>query len=167
MLLGEEMMDIKDLKREGMNIKHIAERTGRDRKTVRKYLARKGPPEYAARRPRPSKLDPFKSYVRMRIDQGMTNGVKMLKEIRGRGYAGGMSILKDFMPLLRPGCEMAVIRSGSRRCVKLKCQRKRGNSNSISPSGARCSWTPFSHRPSWIACSITPRPSTSKARVTV
>lgn len=110
MLLGEEMMDIKDMRRQGLTIKEIAERTGRDRKTVRKYLKRSGPPRYTARPPAGSKLNPFKSYVRARMSEGMTNGVKMFKEIKERGYPGGMTVLKDFMRPLRPAREAATMR---------------------------------------------------------
>jgi len=41
MVDGEEMMDIKDLKRQGLSITQIAQVTGRDPKTVRKYLEQK------------------------------------------------------------------------------------------------------------------------------
>lgn len=110
MVQGEEMMDIKDLQRQGLNIKQIALVTGRDPKTVRKYLAQKEPPKYTERPPVASKLDPFKPYIRMRMDQGMTNGVKMLTEIRKKGYGGGISILKDFMRPFRIDKETAIKR---------------------------------------------------------
>lgn len=110
MILGEEMMDIKDLARQGLNISQIAETVGRDRKTVRKYLAGKEPPIYKSRVKKPSKLDPFKPYIHMRIDQGMTNAVKMLLEIKKQGYTGKGTILTDFMRPLRIGRETAVMR---------------------------------------------------------
>jgi transposase len=110
MIDGEEMMDFKDLKRRGLTITRIAEISGRDRKTVRKYLERAKPPAYASRPGKPSKLDPFKPYVRTRMDQGMTNGVKMLAEIRKRGYEGSVTILKDFMRPYRPVKETAIKR---------------------------------------------------------
>ncbi|MCL6472987.1 MAG: IS21 family transposase [Firmicutes bacterium] len=110
MVQGEEMMDIKDLQRQGLNITQIALVTGRDTKTVRKYLAQKEPPKYTARPPVASKLDPFKPYIRMRMEAGMTNGVKMLTEIQKKGYTGGISILKDFMRPLRIDKETAIKR---------------------------------------------------------
>jgi transposase len=44
---------------QGLSIREIARRTGRDRNTVRTALRSEGPPRYR-RRPKPSKLDPFK-----------------------------------------------------------------------------------------------------------
>ena len=111
MVHGEEMMDVKDLKRQGLNITQIAEIVGRDPKTVRKYLEQTKPPIYAPRPPVVSKLDQFKPYIRTRmIDEEMTNAVKMLKEVRKKGYDGGISILKDYMRPLRPTIETATRR---------------------------------------------------------
>lgn len=76
MICGEEMMDFKDLRRQGLTITRIAEITGRDRKTIRKHLERAEPPAYAPRPGKPSKLELFKPYVRMRMERGMTNGVR-------------------------------------------------------------------------------------------
>jgi len=47
---------------EGLSIREIARRTGRDRNTVRSALRSEGPPRYR-RGPRPSKLDPFKEQI--------------------------------------------------------------------------------------------------------
>ncbi len=46
----------------GLSIKEIVRRTGRDRNTVRRALRSEAPPRYA-RRPRPSKLDPFREEI--------------------------------------------------------------------------------------------------------
>jgi transposase len=46
----------------GLSIKEIARRTGRDRNTIRRALRSQGPPHYR-RRPRPSKLDPFREEI--------------------------------------------------------------------------------------------------------
>ena len=66
--LGELMM-ILDLHRQGLSITAIARRTGRDPKTVRKYIARGlEPPAYGPRQVgRPSKLAPYLDYLRERI----------------------------------------------------------------------------------------------------
>ena len=54
--LGELVM-ILELHREGVSISDIARRTGLDRKTVRKYIARGlEPPVYTPRPPRPLML---------------------------------------------------------------------------------------------------------------
>jgi len=103
MVCGEETMDIKDMKRQGLTITRIAEITGRDLKTVRKYLKRKEPPKYASRPPVESKLDEFKSYIEKRmVKDSMTNAVKMLKEIKRQGYTGGITVLRVYMHPFRP-----------------------------------------------------------------
>jgi transposase len=108
---GEEMMDIKDLKRQGLNITQIAEIVGRDPKTIRKYLEQTKPPIYTPRPPVVSKLDQFKPYIRTRmVDDRMTNAVKMLAELQKKGYTGGSSILKDYMRPFRPTIETATAR---------------------------------------------------------
>jgi transposase len=57
MLKMEECLLIRDLYSQGLNISEISERTGYDRKTVRKYLQLKTLPEPQKRPPRPSKIN--------------------------------------------------------------------------------------------------------------
>ena len=66
--LGEMLM-ILDLHRQGLSISAIARRTGRDPKTIRKYIARGlEPPAYGPRQVgRPGKLAPYLDYLRERI----------------------------------------------------------------------------------------------------
>ena len=53
MLKGRDVLMIHDLHRQGLSIQEIARRTGRDRKTVRKYLkAGMEPPASGPRDPR-------------------------------------------------------------------------------------------------------------------
>jgi len=99
------VQEIEELKRQGLSIKAISNLTGCDRKTVRKYLA--GPeavPVYGPRPPRPSKLDAFKTYIEERMKAGVWNARVLLRELRQRGYAGGYTILTDW---LRPRRESA------------------------------------------------------------
>ena len=66
--LGELMM-ILELHRQGLSVSAIARRTGRDPKTVRKYIERGlEPPVYGPRQVgRPSKLAPYLDYLRERV----------------------------------------------------------------------------------------------------
>jgi len=59
MLTEEDDVEIHALARRGWSVSAIARHTGRDRKTVSKYLA--GP--VAAREPAPSCLEPFREYL--------------------------------------------------------------------------------------------------------
>jgi transposase len=95
---------IHDLKQQGLTISAISQRTGMDRKTVRKYLQR-GPsvPIYGPRAPRPCKLDPYAAYLDERIDRyPELSGSRLLREIRGLGYAGGYSLVTDYLRDVRP-----------------------------------------------------------------
>ena len=59
MLTEEDDVEIHALARRGWSVSAIARHTGRDRKTVRKYLAEPRP----AREPAPSCLEAFREYV--------------------------------------------------------------------------------------------------------
>jgi transposase len=83
----------------------IARRLSVHRWTVRRALSSQdGPPADAKRRPLPPpKLDPFKAYLAERLkDYPELSGHKLLQEIRGRGYPGGHSILREYLQTLRP-----------------------------------------------------------------
>jgi transposase len=64
-----ELVVILDLHRQGLSISAIARQTGRDPKTIRKYIARGlEPPAYGPRQAgRPSKLAPYLDYLRERV----------------------------------------------------------------------------------------------------
>lgn len=93
---------IHEMKKKGMSIRQIAQELGRDRKTIRKWLNEGVPDGYHRKKKGPGKLDPFKEYIRERMNEGCMNAVVLLEEIREMGYQGGPTILRDFMHPLRP-----------------------------------------------------------------
>jgi transposase len=100
----EGILDIHDLHRQGLSIQAIARQSRLDRKTVRKYLKRGvEPPAYGPRAPRDSILDPYRDYLRERVEAypGLS-GVRLLREIRALGYAGGYTIVTDHLRAVRP-----------------------------------------------------------------
>lgn len=103
MLTGEETLEIRILHRQGMSIRSISRDLQISRETVRKYLrAPDLQPGYGPRAARASKLDPFKDYLRMRIDEAAPRRLPAtvcLREIRALGYEGGISILKNWLTL--------------------------------------------------------------------
>ncbi|HHV79531.1 MAG TPA: IS21 family transposase [Firmicutes bacterium] len=105
MLRGEEMLDIRKAYRERVSISELARRTGHDRKTIRKVVTdeafRRVPGEAQGAR-RGSKLDAHKDYLLERMEAGVFNAARLLREIRERGYQGGITILRDFMRPYRP-----------------------------------------------------------------
>ena len=65
MLRGRDMQEFMEMKREGLSTQAISQLTGYDRKTVRKYLRTpETAPGYGPRSPSPSKLGPFKEYLK-------------------------------------------------------------------------------------------------------
>jgi transposase len=86
----------------GLSIKEIARRTGRDRNTVRRALRSEEPPRYE-RRPRPSKLDPFREEIhRLLGEDGELPGQVIRERITELGYRGGKTILDDYLREVRP-----------------------------------------------------------------
>lgn len=102
MITRGEFFVIKEMYERGMSISDIARELGIDRKTVRKYIHSPNPPSKIKRKPRKSKLDPFKPYLQKRmLEDGVFNSEKLFFEIRQQGYTGGKTILKDYMQPFR------------------------------------------------------------------
>jgi transposase len=80
---------------EGVPIARIAREYGVSRQSVFNVL--KGATGPAAEPVRVSKLDPFKPYVRERLDRFDLPATVLLRELRKRGFEGGITILKDFV----------------------------------------------------------------------
>lgn len=86
----------------GLSISDIAERLKVNRRTVRRALERE---TFAPRKdkPRKSLLDPFKPYLKERVEEfPKLSGKRLLEEVRGQGYEGGITILKDYVQTIRP-----------------------------------------------------------------
>ena len=97
MLVAEEAVEIRVLRRQGKSIREIARMLEVSRNTVRRYLRVEGLPRYE-REARPSKLEPYKHYLGERVKAAAPDWIPatvLLRELRGLGYSGGYSILKD------------------------------------------------------------------------
>lgn len=101
MLTQENLVEIHVLNAQGHSIRAIAEQLGVSRNTVRKYLRdQAAEPIYPQRAPRPTKLDPFKSYLNERIAAAKPHWIPasvLLREIQAKGYTGGVSRLKEYL----------------------------------------------------------------------
>ncbi|QBQ54426.1 IS21 family transposase [Nitrosococcus wardiae] len=103
MLKLEGWMEIRILHRQGLGIRAIARRLGVSRNTVRKALRGEEPPRYR-RRVRASKLDPYKDYLRARVEAAKPAWLPatvLYREITERGYRGEISILRDWLRTLK------------------------------------------------------------------
>jgi len=103
---GKDVEEIQELKREGLSIRAISRLTGYSRKTIARYLLQPaGRPVYGPRPAAVSKLEPFKPYVKERLQAGVWNAQVLLHELRERSYSGSYTILTDW---LRPQRKEAV-----------------------------------------------------------
>ena len=101
----EVVVEIRVLAKQGKKIKEIARDLGVSRNTVRKYLRTDLEPRHGPRAPRPTKLEPYKSYLLKRIDAAKPDWIPatvLLWEIRERGYPGGITQLKVFLAEHKP-----------------------------------------------------------------
>jgi transposase len=83
---GEHFM-IKEMQQKGMSVTRIAEELGRDRKTIRKWLQEEEVRSYQRSIIKKSLLEPFKSYVKERMEEGCVNAVVLFDEIKTRTKA--------------------------------------------------------------------------------
>jgi transposase len=105
MIKKEGCMVIRILQRQGMGVREIARQLGVSRNTVRKYLRSEQDPAYSERPPRPSKLDPYRDYIRERLEAAKPHWIPatvLYREIREQGYAGVDRLLRLFMAALKP-----------------------------------------------------------------
>jgi transposase len=86
----------------GASIKALARRTGLSRNTVRAALRSTEPPSYR-RAPAGSKLDLFKDEIhRLLSDDPELTGQRIRELIEPLGYAGGKTIVDDYLREVRP-----------------------------------------------------------------
>jgi transposase len=92
----EEWVMIKHMHKQGVPKARIARELGLDPRTVDRAINSDEHPE----RKEPSKssiLDPYKDYIRQRLDRYDLTGTRILREIQERGYPGSYTIVKDFV----------------------------------------------------------------------
>ena len=101
--LGELVM-ILELHRQGLSPTAIARQLGIDRKTVRKYIAHGlEPPTYRSQPRRPRATDDFVPYLRERLAAfPCLTAVRLLRELRERGFVGGYTAVKRAVQEIRP-----------------------------------------------------------------
>jgi transposase len=93
--------EVKRLDREGKSKQAIAKELGMSRMTVYRLLALPEPPRYQ-RPPKGSLLDPFKDDIAALLDEDeKAAATVILERLRERGYAGGITILKDHLAKVR------------------------------------------------------------------
>mgnify|MGYP001102309575 CR=1 FL=1 len=96
MITLEGWVMIKHMHKEGVPITRIARELGLDRKTVAKAINGDERPEYE-RQPKGSILDPYKDYIKQRLDRYDLTATRILREVKEQGYPGSYTILRDYI----------------------------------------------------------------------
>lgn len=112
MLRLEEIVEVKVLKRQGQGIRQICRTLGLARNTVRKVLRAPEVPMEKVRRPRASKLDPYRDYLVERLRQASPLSIPaavLYREILALGYTGKESIVRSFVSDLKPTLPVAPV----------------------------------------------------------
>ena len=91
-------------------MREIAKLTGHSRNTIRRVIREKVPRAFCTPS-RPSKLDPFKDYLRERfLDHGLS-AVRLFAEVRAMGFTGSEIIVRRFVHTLRESsCKKLTVR---------------------------------------------------------
>lgn len=92
------------------SIRETARKLGHGINTVRRALRnRDDKTRLVGSRPkRPSKLEPFVSFIQRLVVEEQLSVVLVLEELRALGYEGGYSILKDHVRRIRPSAKLRV-----------------------------------------------------------
>jgi transposase len=88
-------------KQQGLTVPQIGREMGLNVKTVVRWL---GVDNFQPRKRKPQagKLASFKDMIRRLVEQHPFSGRQILQRLREQGYAGGYTILKDYLQLVRP-----------------------------------------------------------------
>lgn len=99
MLKLEASMEINILRKQGKGIREISKLMGVSRNTVRRHLRHDNPTQHARTQVQSaSKLDPFKHYIRERLESALPDRIPntvILREIVDQGYKGQYSLLSN------------------------------------------------------------------------
>jgi transposase len=139
MLTEEDDVEIHALHARGWSQSAISRHTGRDRKTIRRYLAAQGPGQ--GREAAPSCLEPFRGFIAARfVEDPHLPAVTLLDELAAAGFD------RSYPTLVRELRRLAL------RPVCLVCQQRRGNAPTTEidhPPGEEIQWD-------WLELSDTP-----------
>ena len=100
MITLEEWVMIKHMYNQGVPKVRIAKELGLDPKTVDKAINEDKSPQQK-RRSRDSILDPYKDYIKQRLDKYDLTATRIQREIKERGYPGSYTILRNFIRELK------------------------------------------------------------------
>lgn len=100
MLKVDQVMDILELRTQGLSLRAISERTGHSRNTVKKVLLEKHVSQ-VPKRERGSRLDPYKEHLKQRFEEHGLSAIRLLGEIRALGYDGSVDAVRRYLKQFR------------------------------------------------------------------
>lgn len=101
MITRGEHVEIRSLAENGVSWSEISRMLGVDRKTVKKYAyLDRYHPFFRTVKPN-GRLDPYKDYIKSRLEKYPLSAVRIYEEITSQGYGGKMTILRGFIKTLR------------------------------------------------------------------
>jgi transposase len=110
MLQTMEVVMIQQLAEQGRKIAQIAHQVGVDRKTVRRVLAAEATAKPSGRA-KPSVLDPYKKFLRRRLEEADFTAQRLFQDIQQQGYPGSYVLVRRFVaPLRAVQAQQAVVR---------------------------------------------------------
>jgi transposase len=111
MIPWERRVILKHYLDQGVPITALATQFGIGRRTIHRWIStgqldrdlEAEEVRYKARPPKPCKLDPFKPLIHARLDAyPALTAVRLFEEIRGAGYTGGITRLREYLAPIRP-----------------------------------------------------------------
>jgi len=105
----------------GMSKRQIARTAGLSRQTVVRWLSADRFPERRERPPATSILAPHHAYLERRFAEGCHNAATLCQEIRTQGYAGGQTLVRDYVRRLRQNLPARSQARGFQRPSVRKC----------------------------------------------
>ena len=100
MIDWEQWMDIKELYRQGLSQRQIAQQTGRSRNTIAKILGQNIPQNFKTIE-RQSALDPFKPYLKARWELYQLSGIRLHEDIKAQGFTGSLNVVQRYIKTLK------------------------------------------------------------------
>jgi transposase len=86
--------EVRRLYGEGYSIRAIAQKLGKSRHTIKKYVQADAFPEPKRRQRGPGQLAPYQAYLEQRWREGCHNATRLWREIQAQGFGGACSAVK-------------------------------------------------------------------------
>ena len=84
---GAKWMEIRSDRQKGLSYTEIARKHHIDPRTAKKYAESDSRPVYSLSNPKPSKLDPYKDQIKMRLDEAPYSAERIFEKIQEQAAA--------------------------------------------------------------------------------